>query len=216
MAKRRKPKSKRITGKHGMLEDDAALWQAFVQNIDPLGLKGRVPDKDSFLFEAALRQELCTTEPRAKSSPTTKSKNVKPARAPAEPKTAPQPRIIEPRQVRRLGNGRTSVDARIDLHGMRQSEAYVALKVFLFRSVAKGHRMVLVITGKGSASFAADGEERFGAFINEGAVERGVLRRNVPLWLAQPEFRSIIVGHTTAHVRHGGEGALYVQLRRAR
>lgn len=216
MAKGRKPKSKRTTGKHDMPENDAALWQAFTKNIDPLGLKGRVPDKDSFLFEAALRHEPRAMEPRVKSSPMTQSKNVKPARMPVEREKTPQPSLIEPRRVRRLGNGRTSVDARIDLHGMRQSEAYLALKVFLFRSVAKGYRMVLVITGKGSASFPADREERFGAFINEGAVERGVLRRNVPLWLAQSEFRAIIVGHTTAHVRHGGEGALYVQLRRVR
>jgi DNA-nicking Smr family endonuclease len=216
MAKGRKPKSKRTADKHVLPEDDAALWRAFTQNIDPLGLKGRVPDKDAFLFQDALRREPEKKETGAKPPIAPKSKVSKAVTAPAEANKAPQPNAIEAKQVRRLGNGRASVDARIDLHGMRQSEAYVALKVFLFRSVSKGHRMVLVITGKGTAPLYPDGQERFGAFVNEGAMERGVLRRNVPFWLAQPEFRGIVVGHTTAHVRHGGEGALYVQLRRAR
>jgi DNA-nicking Smr family endonuclease len=46
--------------------------------------------------------------------------------------------------------------------------------------------------------------------------ERGVLRRQVPLWLALPDLRSLVVGFEEAHVAHGGEGALYVRLRRAR
>jgi DNA-nicking Smr family endonuclease len=40
-----------------------------------------------------------------------------------------------------------------------------------------------------------------------------VLRKNVPLWLAEPELRAIVVSFTTAAVPHGGEGALYIQLR---
>jgi DNA-nicking Smr family endonuclease len=43
-----------------------------------------------------------------------------------------------------------------------------------------------------------------------------VLRRQVPLWLALPEFRPFIVGFDEAHVTHGGQGALYVRLRRIR
>jgi DNA-nicking Smr family endonuclease len=50
-----------------------------------------------------------------------------------------------------------------------------------------------------------------GAF---GEPRRGVLRRNVPAWLEEPALRSIVLGYTAAGVRHGGEGALYVQLRK--
>jgi DNA-nicking Smr family endonuclease len=60
---------------------------------------------------------------------------------------------------------------------------------------------VLVITGKG----------KMGA-----ESERGVLRRQVPQWLSLPEFRSLVVGFEEAHIGHGGEGALYVRVRRAR
>ncbi len=64
-----------------------------------------------------------------------------------------------------------------------------------------------MITGKGSKELGVRGE---------GDRERGVLRRHVPQWLGLPEFRSFVVGFEDAHVAHGGEGALYVRLRRAR
>lgn len=71
-----------------------------------------------------------------------------------------------------------------------------------FASCAKAHgqgaKIVLVITGKGRR-----GSDR----------ERGVLKRQVPLWLEQPEFRSHVLGFADAHVGHGGEGALYVRIR---
>ena len=218
----KKPKSTspKPPRKHAKPEDDRALWQAFTQNIRELDLKGRVPDTESDLLDEMLRQEAARanrTSPHAAKTPKTPVTQ-KPSVAPKltaskpVPKTGPQPNQIDTRQVRRIGTGRNGIDARIDLHGMRQHEAHGALRAFLFRAVSKGHRMVLVITGKGLSRPNDDGH--FGTFINEGALGRGVLRRNVPLWLAEPELRSIVVGHTPAHIRHGGDGALYIQLRR--
>jgi DNA-nicking Smr family endonuclease len=43
-----------------------------------------------------------------------------------------------------------------------------------------------------------------------------VLRRSVPQWLDEPEFRAIVVGYAAAGARHGGEGALSIRLRKAR
>jgi DNA-nicking Smr family endonuclease len=123
-------------------------------------------------------------------------------------RAAPAPTDIERRKARKLGTGRIDIEARIDLHGMRQSEAHVALRRFLKSAHANGKRWVLVITGKGAAARTAlDERERDDA-------ERGVLRRNVPRWMAEPELAQIVVGFTTAAIKHGGEGALYVQLRR--
>jgi DNA-nicking Smr family endonuclease len=48
------------------------------------------------------------------------------------------------------------------------------------------------------------------------ARPRGVLRRNVPRWLAAPGLAPLVISYATAHIRHGGEGALYVRLRRGR
>jgi DNA-nicking Smr family endonuclease len=101
-----------------------------------------------------------------------------------------------------LSRGRKEIDARIDLHGMTQTRAHHALSNFLQRAHRDGLTFVLVITGKGRTTAAQS--------------ERGVLRRQVPQWLSLPEFRSLVVGFEEAHIGHGGEGALYVRIRRSR
>jgi Uncharacterized protein conserved in bacteria len=106
---------------------------------------------------------------------------------------------IERPVVRKLARGRLDIEARLDLHGLKRSEAHNLLYDFLARARERGMRHVLVITGKGSSS-----------------ASEGVLRREVPLWLAKPEFRPLVSGHEAAAQGHGGEGALYVRLRRQR
>jgi DNA-nicking Smr family endonuclease len=101
----------------------------------------------------------------------------------------------------KLARGYAAVDARIDLHGMTQMQAYSALRRLLHRSQANGAKFVLVITGKGVPSASRSG--------------RGVLRRQVPMWLALPEFRRWVLGFDVADTGHGGEGALYVRVRKA-
>ena len=85
---------------------------------------------------------------------------------------------------------------------MTQTRAHRALSGFLQRAHSDGLTFVLVITGKGKTA----GPES----------ERGVLRRQVPQWLSLPEFRALVVGFEEAHIGHGGEGALYVRIRRLR
>jgi DNA-nicking Smr family endonuclease len=101
----------------------------------------------------------------------------------------------------RVARGKETIDGRLDLHGLTQSEAHAALLRFLRAASSRGARLVLVITGKG-------------ARVGEG--ERGVLKRHVPQWLGLPEFRALVVGFENAHVAHGGEGALYVRVRRSK
>ena len=125
------------------------------------------------------------------------------------PGKSPPLNDFDKRKARKLGAGQIAIDARIDLHGMRQNEAHVALRRFLFSVYSQGHRWVLVITGKGMRQNRHRDEEPW----NIAAVEPGVLRRNVPVWLGEPDVRAIVVSFKTAAVRHGGEGALYVHLR---
>jgi DNA-nicking Smr family endonuclease len=122
-----------------------------------------------------------------------------PAAAAVAPSTVP-PRLapIDRRARQKLARGRDPIDARIDLHGMTQAQAHAALARFLRKAQSDDAKYVLVVTGKGREP------------------ERGVLRRQVPLWLEQSEFRSLVVGFDTAHVGHGGEGAFYVRVRRRR
>ncbi len=95
-----------------------------------------------------------------------------------------------------------TADAAIDLHGFRQDEAFGALRSFLERAQRDGALVVIVVTGKGGRP----------NLFGEGEI--GVLRRAVPLWLALPEFRALVVGFEEAARHHGGSGALYVRLRR--
>jgi DNA-nicking Smr family endonuclease len=116
----------------------------------------------------------------------------------------PEPPPLAPlgrRERSHLSRGRKEIDARLDLHGMTQMRAHRALFGFLQRAHHDGLSFVLIITGKGKI-----GSE----------TERGVLRRQVPQWLGLPEFRSLVVGFEEAHIGHGGEGALYVRVRRSR
>ncbi|MEM6383324.1 MAG: Smr/MutS family protein [Pseudomonadota bacterium] len=119
-----------------------------------------------------------------------------------------QPLVALDRKTRqRITRGRTPIDARLDLHGYRQHEARDILQSFIFRSHARGHRTVLVITGKGSRKRALRPHDP------PWAVGSGILRQAVPSWLAAPDLRFAVLSVEQAHAAHGGEGALYVRLR---
>jgi DNA-nicking Smr family endonuclease len=122
-----------------------------------------------------------------------------PAKA-AKPKPPPLRQAIddiEPNRRHRIARERDPIAARLDLHGYDQDRARAALELFLRRAWDEGFRSVLVITGKG---FQGD----------------GVLRRYAPEWLAAPHLVDVVAGVSEAHRRHGGEGALYVALKRKR
>ncbi|PWW00540.1 DNA-nicking Smr family endonuclease [Hoeflea marina] len=127
----------------------------------------------------------------------------RPVADPAHPPRTvkPQPRLhpIERPVQKKLARGRLAIDGKIDLHGLNQSEAHNLLFDFLMRAHQRGSRHVLVVTGKGSSM----GSE-------------GVLKRAVPQWLVKPEFRFLVSGHEPAARGHGGDGAMYIRLRRQR
>jgi DNA-nicking Smr family endonuclease len=134
---------------------------------------------------------------------------VKPAPKPAaKPAPAARGETLDRQTARQLERGKLPVEARLDLHGMRQREAHAALRRFLKSAQGKGYRHVLVITGKGAA---ADTTRPF--YESE---ERGVLRQAVPHWLAAPDLAHVVLSYSEAPRRLGGEGALYVRLRKGR
>jgi DNA-nicking Smr family endonuclease len=175
-------------------DEEHALWTGIARSIKPLRRKKTpaVPDPAS------------GDETPSSPSPHAATRPVKPPQAKSPP-LAPFDRRLK----QRVARGRDAIDARIDLHGMTQSEAHVALLRFLRRAQADGAKIALVVTGKG---MRRGGGDSAGDFVGE----RGVLKRQVPLWLSLPEFRPFIVGFEDAHTSHGGQGALYLRLRRAR
>jgi DNA-nicking Smr family endonuclease len=192
---------KRSAG-HGLSEEERALWEHAARSLKPLKGKGRV--------HAAQEREAPSVPARAPDKPHAHRPAAEPPRSSA--KAAPPPLSgLDRRKARKVGAGKVEIEGRIDLHGMRQAEAHAALRRFLLRGYAEGRRWVLVITGKGAP--LRRGEDDAG-LVGVRDDERGVLKRNVPRWLEEPELRAIVVGFTTAAIRHGGDGALYVQLRR--
>jgi len=141
-------------------------------------------------------------------SPPKKSNATPPAYAPPAPRKRQlaDQRSLDAATQRKLRRGRAEVDATIDLHGLRQAEAHAALNDFILRARERGHRCLLVITGKGSK-----GERYESPYETPGP---GVLRTRLRQWLAQEPLRGLVFGVEEAHLRHGGTGAFYVFLRR--
>lgn len=106
----------------------------------------------------------------------------------------------------RMKRGKLKPEARIDLHGMTMDQAHPELVGFILNSQAIGRRLVLVITGKGK--LRDDGGPM--------PARQGILRHQVPQWMALPPLSSAILQVTPAHLTHGGHGAYYVYLRRLR
>jgi DNA-nicking Smr family endonuclease len=171
-------------------DEERALWAGFARSIKPLD-QVRAPAD-------AAEPSTSGDRPAAASPPRPPARQERPAAKKAPP-LAPLGRRLK----QRVARGHEPIEARLDLHGFTQTQAHAALLRFLLRAQADGARIALVVTGKGSGKGA-------------DPHERGVLKRQVPMWLSLPEFRSLVVGFEDAHIGHGGEGALYVRLRRAR
>jgi DNA-nicking Smr family endonuclease len=182
--------------KRALSEEERALWETIAKQVKPLRKKPR-----------ALRASTAPVEEvpaGAKAAgPSKHPTAARPAKIPRPDKPPPPPLAPLGRRERsQLSRGRKEIEGRLDLHGMTQTRAHRALLSFLQRASSDGLTFVLVITGKGRMV----GPES----------ERGVLRRQVPEWLSLPEFRALVVGFEEAHIGHGGEGALYVRVRRVR
>jgi len=179
--------------KRALSREEAELWENVTKQAKPLRKRSR-PAKSSL----EIIEDIPATANSAPSLKLPAAIRKIPSAPPVPPPLAPLGR----RERSKLSRGRKDIDARLDLHGMTQTKAHRVLLNFLHHAQADGMSFVLVITGKGRTV----GPES----------ERGVLRRQVPHWLGLPEFRSLIVGFEEAHIGHGGEGALYVRVRRAR
>ena len=177
--------------KRGLSEEERTLWESGAKQTRPLRNKPRLKAQTTAQNSDASAMPQPTASPSNQIPPNSRSSPSAP------PPLAPLPR----RERSQLSRGKKQIDARLDLHGMTQTRAHRELSSFLYRSHSAGFTFVLVITGKG----------KIGA-----ESERGILRRQVPQWLALPEFRAVVVGFEQAHIGHGGEGALYIRIRRAR
>ncbi|MFT3732614.1 MAG: Smr/MutS family protein [Hyphomicrobium sp.] len=189
-------------------DDDHEVWEYAAATVEPLKrAKGRFHPASDAVKSAPSKPKVAggaeppTVKHRAAAAAPPISA-AKPARA-----TAPDLAGFDRNSARKIRGGRLEIEARVDLHGMRQHEAHAALKRFLLSCQSRGLRYVLIITGKGKAIGLQ------ASHIGEADRERGILKRNVPRWLEEPDLRAVVVSFTTAAIQHGGEGAIYVHLR---
>lgn len=195
--KRIKNKSKKKKGASDE-KDDATLWRAVTKTVEPL------KDRDALFMDLDLPDAEIGDTPMV---PKSIAKYVAIRPRPPAPPTPKQPLPelshgsqpgLDKATAKRLRRGKTQLSGRIDLHGMTQAEARPALERFLDAAWRDNKREVLVITGKGTRA--------------DGSI--GVLRQAVPGWLNMAPNRARITAFTHAAAKDGGEGALYVRIKR--
>ena len=182
-----------LTSKNALTSDDRILWAKVASEVRPLKKATGQSTESRPVKKIGSKKD---NYPQ-KSNPNTSADNIGQDIAFLEHGKGSG---MENRTKRRLRRGQIRIEARLDLHGMTQSEAHQRLIDFLEISYSTGCGAVLVITGKGMRSES----------------QKGILRRAVPRWLNQPPLRQFIKAFDYAAPRDGGEGALYVLLRRRR
>lgn len=189
----------------GLSDEEAAVWEKLASTVVPLHplppRSGEVPVK-------------AVTAPAA-SQPTKEGprrRAVQPSRAPSPPeplppsaRRVPAPGNLDSHWDRRLKAGDIAPDLALDLHDHGMDAAYTRLMGGMEQARSMGARVVLVVTGRPRPVDAAD-----------RATSRGVIRAKILDWLAASEHGDAIAAIRKAHRRHGGDGALYVVLRRER
>jgi DNA-nicking Smr family endonuclease len=180
-------------------DDDASLWEKVAETASPLKRgRGDAPPESG---------KTALPVPKVKPQQLPRPSKFAPRQMPT-PTHVPRAEPLDRQTSRQLQKRQIEVEARLDLHGMRQRDAHAQLRRFLKSAQARGLKHVLVITGKGAEQVVSK------SFYEED--ERGVLRNAVPRWFAEPDFASLVVSFSPAPRRLGGEGALYVRLRRAK
>ncbi len=184
--------------------DEIDLWQKAVQKTERLSDRPDTPlpmPKPKPVKRPVSRLERFELGSSARPKPV--KHDLKPA---VLDRLSHAPVQMDPKAFGRMKRGKIKPEGRIDMHGLRMDAAHPALKRFILSDQASGKRLVLVITGKGKSG------------TDDGPIPtpRGVLRHQVPQWLGMPPLAQAVLQVAPAHVSHGGEGAYYVYLRRAR
>lgn len=197
--------------------EEAALWDSVMGETQPLPdvkRTRRKPPGDAKPPAAPAEPESAQGKPAKEANPAVKAPPANPPVTVEQSGEMPAGRRapfagLDRRNAQRLRRGQMPIDARLDLHGMTRDAAHGALIGFLRSGAERGHRCVLVITGKG----APRGNDDAGFMPNRSA---GILRAEVPRWLGEAALKPQIIAWTPAIAKHGGSGALYVLLRRKR
>lgn len=178
--------------------DGRALWQRVIDTVRPL--KGR----KMRATPVAKPSPKVAPAPPAVPVPVALAKRIAAKKAPR----APEPgETLDGGWDRRLRRGVVSPDVTIDLHGYTLIDAHAELEAGLASAIQRHARLILLVTGRPPRGST----ERI-----DGRPVRGAIRASVGDWLQHSRHAAHIAAVRSAHPRHGGAGALYIILRRAR
>ncbi len=180
-------KDKKSQSKHNKKDADSNIWDDMMADVTPLRGRDKIEIQKKNINNSP--SEICK-EPFS-------TDNYKHTHTPPQHKS----NEIDHKTATRLRRGQMSIEARLDLHGMTQNQAYDALLSFILCAHSNKKRCVLVITGKGN---------------KYGSEDIGVLKQKTPEWLNSSPLQQYILKIQPARPNHGGDGALYVLLRRNR
>lgn len=195
--------------------EDRAIWERLagtIERLPPAKSRGRVPVSVTQVADPTDKPRaapLVGRPARAGDAPALPVVNGRKRPDEAEP---PPLAPFDRKRARAIVTGRLEIEAKLDLHGLRQDEAFHRLCHFLRDCATRGLSTVIVVTGKGGVRQSG----REPAELGYAPPDRGVLRRNVPHWLDQPELRALVASFAPANIRHGGDGAFYIHLRKRR
>lgn len=188
----------------GLTAEEAGLWRRVTETVKPLepprNGEGDRPKGGGGGSPPSPR-------PEAAPAPAAKPKGrIPPRRQPPPPApTPPRQHGLDSQWERKLARALLAPDFTLDLHGHTLDQAHARLDAGLAQAKAMGARLVLVVTGKARPVEAADRGER-----------RGAIRAKILDWLAAGPHAADIAAVRGAHRRHGGEGAIYLVLKRGR
>ena len=194
--------------RRGLSSSDKELWDRVTASATPLHAKTAAPDVGQKPLPRNPKKAKSSTRiPDFEIGGNSKLTNIKNDLAPAlSERLNAQPLRMDGKAYGRMKQGKLKPDAKLDLHGLTLADAHPTLVRFVMEGYARGLRLLLVVTGKGKHR------------DDDGPIPqpRGVLRHQVPQWLTAPPLGARVLQVTEAHLRHGGSGAYYVYLRRAR
>ncbi len=176
--------------------EEQALWQALARTVRPLR---RIAPKAAPTLAEPAPPVPAAKEPRVRG-------RVPPLRR-AEPAPPPRPApvpVLDSSWEKKIRGGRLVPELSVDLHGLNLAAAHLRLERLIAEAVAQDMRVLLIVTGKPRASRPLPGE----------TGKRGAIRAEIGDWLARSPHASRIASVRAAHPRHGGDGALYIILRR--
>lgn len=175
--------------------DEAALWARVMANVRPM------PGAKPLRAHPVVRGEPGAAHRGEAPKPVVR--HVAGERKVAVPRAVPGT-TLDGSWDKQLARGLVSPDRSIDLHGHNLGSAYALLDTALDQAIREGDRVILLVTGKPPRP------------ESERPHARGAIRAAVGDWLAGSRHAASIAAVRGAHPRHGGTGALYIVLRRAR